>query len=180
MRIDGRSDPDGETGSPAVRNDHGGSGESQLTNRAFAVLVGAAVVVVDQLTKWWASTELVDGPIAIVDGWFQLRLTFNTGASFSLFSGGGQLIALIVIGVVVMIFYVLGDASRRIEAVALGLVLGGAVGNLIDRVFRGSGLLDGAVVDFIDFSFFATFNFADIAINVGVLLLFVAAFWKRS
>lgn len=87
---------------------------------------------------------------------------------------------MIVIGVVVMIFYVLGDASRRIEAVALGLVLGGAVGNLIDRVLRGAGLLDGAVVDFIDFSFFATFNVADIAVNVGVLLLFVAAFWKRS
>jgi len=180
MRIDGRSDPDGETGSPAVRDNHGGSGKTRLSNRTFAVAVAGVVVVADQLTKWWATSGLADGPITVVDGWFQLRLTFNTGASFSLFSGGGQIIALIVIGVVVMIFYVLGDASRRIEAVALGLVLGGAVGNLIDRVLRGAGLLDGAVVDFIDFSFFATFNVADIAVNVGVLLLFVAAFWKRS
>jgi len=123
---------------------------------------------------------LVDGPIVVIDDWFQLRLTFNTGASFSIFSGGGQILALVSIGVVALIFYILGDASRRIEAVALGLVLGGALGNLSDRVFRGSGLLDGAVVDFIDFTFFATFNVADIAINVGVILLFIAAFWKRS
>lgn len=87
---------------------------------------------------------------------------------------------MIAIGVAVMIFYMLGDASRRIEALALGLVLGGALGNLIDRIFRGSGLLDGAVVDFIDFSFFATFNVADMAINIGVLVLLIAVFWKRS
>lgn len=123
---------------------------------------------------------MVDGPIVVIDDWFQLRLTFNTGASFSIFSGGGQILALVSVGVVALIFYILGDASRRIEAVALGLVLGGALGNLSDRVFRGSGLLDGAVVDFIDFTFFATFNVADIAINVGVVLLFIAAFWKRS
>jgi signal peptidase II len=115
----------------------------------------------------------------VVDGFFQFRLVFNTGASFSLFSGGGQILAVIAFGVVGLIVYVLGDAGKRLEAVSLGLVLGGAVGNLADRVFRGSGLFDGAVVDFIDFSFFATFNVADIAINVGVALLFVAAFWKR-
>ncbi|MFV1969376.1 MAG: signal peptidase II [Acidimicrobiia bacterium] len=151
-----------------------------MSRRAFAVVVASAVVGLDQLTKWWATTALADGPIVVVDGFFQLKLTFNTGASFSLFSGSGEIVALIVIGVVGLIFYVLKDASRRIEAAALGLVLGGAVGNLIDRVLRGDGLLDGAVVDFIDFSFFATFNVADIAVNVGVVLLFIAAFWKRQ
>lgn len=138
------------------------------------------VVVADQLTKWWATSALADGPIVIVDGWFQFRLTYNTGASFSLFSGAGQLIAVVVIGVIAMIFYILRDANRRIETVALGLILGGAIGNLIDRVFRGSSLLDGAVVDFIDFSFFATFNIADMAVNVGVVLLLIAAFWRRA
>jgi signal peptidase II len=179
MRSDGRSDPGGEAGSPALRNDDGGSGKSRLSNRVYAVGVAAVVVVLDQLTKWWATNALADGPVVVVDGFFQFRLTFNTGASFSLFSGGGQILAVIAIGVVAMIFYVLGDASRRIEALALGLVLGGALGNLTDRVFRGSGLLDGAVVDFIDFDFFATFNVADMAINIGVLILLIAAFWKR-
>ena len=74
----------------------------------------------------------------------------------------------------------LGESSRRVEAVALGMVLGGAIGNLVDRVFRGDGLLDGAVVDFIDFSFFPTFNVADAAINIGVALLLIATFVKRS
>jgi len=142
--------------------------------------LATVVVGVDQLAKWWATTALADGPIVVIDGFFQFRLTFNTGASFSLFSGGGQVLAVIAFGVVSLIVYVLGDASRRLEAVSLGLVLGGAVGNLVDRVFRGPGLLDGAVVDFIDFSFFAVFNVADIAINVGVGLLFVVAFWKRK
>jgi len=142
--------------------------------------LATVVVGVDQLAKWWATTALADGPIVVIDGFFQFRRTFNTGASFSLFSGGGQVLAVIAFGVVSLIVYVLGDASRRLEAVSLGLVLGGAVGNLVDRVFRGPGLLDGAVVDFIDFSFFAVFNVADIAINVGVGLLFVVAFWKRK
>lgn len=180
MRDNGRPDPGRETGSPTVRDDDSRRGYSRLSNRAFAAVVAVAVVALDQFTKLWATSVLSDGPITVVDGWFQFRLTFNTGASFSLFSGGGQFIALVAIGVVIMIFYVLGDASRRLEALALGLVLGGAAGNLTDRIFRGSGLLDGAVVDFIDFRSFPTFNVADMAINVGVFLLLVAAFWKRK
>ena len=180
MRNNGGSNPGGETGSPAVRDDDRRSSKPRLSNRTFAVGVAAAVLAFDQLTKWWATNALADGPIVVIDDWFQLRLTFNTGASFSIFSGGGQILALVSFGVVALIFYILGDASRRIEAVALGLVLGGALGNLSDRIFRGSGLLDGAVVDFIDFTFFATFNVADIAINLGVVLLFIAAFKKRS
>jgi len=146
----------------------------------LAVAIAAAVVAVDQLTKWWAISTLADGPIVVIDGVFRFRLTFNTGASFSSFTGGGPFIALIGFGIIGFVFYVLRDTNRRLEAVALGLVLGGAVGNLVDRVFRGSGLLDGAVVDFISFDFFATFNVADSAINIGVLLLLIAAFWKRS
>jgi len=89
-------------------------------------------------------------------------------------------IALIGFGVIGFVFYILKDTKRRLEAVALGLVLGGAIGNLIDRVLRGDGVLNGAVVDFIDVEFFAVFNVADSAINIGVALLLVAAFWKRS
>jgi signal peptidase II len=137
-------------------------------------------VAVDQLTKWWAVNELADGPIVLIADFLQLRLTYNTGASFSIFANAGPILAIVAFGVVGLIVYVLGDARRRIEAVALGLVLGGAIGNLLDRLFRGPGLLDGAVVDFIDFSFFATFNVADAAINVGVALLLLAVFIHRS
>ncbi|HSJ70442.1 MAG TPA: signal peptidase II [Acidimicrobiia bacterium] len=141
--------------------------------------MAGAVVIVDQVTKWWAVNELEDGPIVLIDGFLQLRLLFNTGASFSILSNAGPILAIVAFGVVGLIIYILGDASRRVEAVALGLVLGGAIGNLLDRVLRGDGFLDGAVVDFIDFSFFATFNVADAAINVGVALLLFAAFVLR-
>ncbi len=137
------------------------------------------VVTVDQLTKLWALRALDDGPIVVIDGVLNLRLFFNTGASFSLFAKGGAVIGLVVIGVVVMIFFALREAGHRFDAVALGLVLGGAIGNLLDRILRGDGFLDGAVVDFINVPFFATFNVADIAINVGVGLLLVGAFLRR-
>ena len=133
----------------------------------------------DQLTKWWALNELADGPIVIIDDFFQLRLTFNTGASVSILANSGPLIGIVVLGVIGLIMFVLGDASRQLEAVALGLVLGGAIGNLLDRLFRGDGFLDGAVVDFIDFSFFATFNIADSCVTIGVALLLFATFIHR-
>jgi signal peptidase II len=123
--------------------------------------------------------QLADQPIVLIADFVQLRLLFNTGASFSILTNAGPVLAIVAFGVIGLIVYVLGDASRRIEAVALGMVLGGAIGNLLDRLFRGSGLLDGAVVDFIDFSFFATFNVADAAINIGVVLLLVGTFLLR-
>jgi signal peptidase II len=137
------------------------------------------VVVLDQATKAWAVNALGGSPIVIIDGWLNLRLFFNTGASFSFFAKGGAVIGLLVIAVVVVIFFALREAGRRLDAIALGLVLGGAVGNLLDRLFRGTGFLDGAVVDFINVPFFATFNVADIAINVGVALLLIGVLIRR-
>ncbi|MCL1595444.1 MAG: signal peptidase II [Actinomycetia bacterium] len=141
--------------------------------------MGLAVAAFDQLTKAWAVNALVEGPIVLIEDLLQFRLTFNSGASFSTFSNGGPFLAVIAVGVIVMIFYVLGDASKRIEAIGLGLVLGGSLGNLTDRIFRGDGFLDGAVVDFIDVRVF-TNNFADIALFVGVALLLFSAFGRRS
>lgn len=140
----------------------------------------AVVVVLDQLTKAWAESALADGPIVIIEGFFRFSLTHNTGAAFSMFSKGGPILGVIALGVVAMIMFVLKDASRRVEAVALGMVLGGSIGNLADRIFRGTGWLDGAVTDFIDFSFFATFNVADMGITLGVGVLLLIAFVPRS
>lgn len=150
-----------------------------MSTRQLAVAVAILVVAVDQLSKTWAVNALVDGPIVVIDGVFQFRLTFNTGASFSTFSNGGPFLAVIAVGVVGFIFYALGEASHRLEAVGLGLVLGGSIGNLADRMFRGDGLLDGAVVDFLDVQVF-TNNFADVALFVGVALLLFSAFLRRS
>lgn len=141
--------------------------------------MAAGVVALDQLTKAWAISALADGPIAIIDTTVQFRLARNTGAAFSLFASGGPIVGIMAIGVVILIFVALGDASRRLEAVALGLVLGGAVGNLLDRAFRGDDFLSGAVVDFVYTSFFPTFNVADTAITFGVALLLLSAFRRR-
>ncbi len=150
-----------------------------MSTRQLAVAVALVVIVLDQLAKAWAVNALADGPIVIIDDVFQLRLTFNTGASFSTFSNGGPFLAVIAVGVVGVIFYALGDASQRLEAIGLGLVLGGSIGNLTDRVFRGDGFLDGAVVDFLDVQVF-TNNVADVALFIGVALLLFSAFVRKS
>lgn len=161
-------------------DDHADRDES-FTRRTLIIggVVAAVVVVIDQLTKALAVTALADEPISLIADVLQLALTRNTGASFSILTGNGTLIALVVVGVIVLVVAMLRRVNHRLEAVGLGLVLGGAIGNLLDRIFRGDGLLDGAVIDFIDFSFFPTFNVADTAINVGVILLLIAAILRR-
>jgi signal peptidase II len=141
--------------------------------------VALGVLVVDQLTKWWALNALADGPIVLIDDFLQFHLTFNTGAAFSIFARSGPMLGLLVIGVIVLILFALRDAGHRVEAIGLGMVLGGALGNLADRLFRGDGIIDGAVVDFIDFSFFATFNFADACVTVGVAVLLLSTLVLR-
>lgn len=137
-------------------------------------------MVLDQLTKHWALATLEGEPrIVIIDGFLELTFTRNSGSAFSLFQGNGPILAIIALGVVGLIVFVLRDASHRLEALALGLVLGGALGNLTDRVFRGDALLDGAVIDWIDLWWIPTFNVADAAITIGVAVLLLAAFVTR-
>lgn len=137
--------------------------------------VAAAVVALDQLTKQWALAALDDGAIDLV--WtLRLRLTFNSGASFSIGSGRGGLIAVAgLIALVVAVRPVLRWPGR-LAPVALGLVVGGAVGNLVDRIAReGDGFLGGRVVDFIDVQWWPVFNIADIGICLGAALLVLAS-----
>jgi signal peptidase II len=141
--------------------------------------VALGVVILDQLTKTWALRAAGDEPIELIADVLQIRVARNTGAAFSILTGWGPLIGIVAVGVVVLIFVALGDAGHRFEAIGLGLILGGAVGNLLDRVVRGDGFFDGAVVDFVDFDFFPTFNVADAALNVGVAFLLIAVFLRR-
>ena len=150
-----------------------------LTSRRLVLLVAAVVVAADQATKWLAIRTLSDGPVPLIDGFLQFRLVKNPGSAFSLFSGGGTALALIAIVAVAVIFVIARELSGKPEGVAIGLVMGGAVGNLVDRVFRGDGLLDGRVIDFIDFDFFPTFNVADSAITIGAILAVILAFRER-
>ena len=132
--------------------------------------MAAAVVALDQSTKAWAVRALEDGPVEVF--WtLQLRLSFNSGAAFGLGQGLGPLLVLAAV-VLLMVIIALGrTAVRRAgAAAALGLVVGGAVGNLVDRLVGGHG---GAVVDFIDFQWWPAFNVADAAITCGAVWLVV-------
>ena len=151
-----------------------------MTKRTIAVIVAVVIVVLDQVTKAWAVAVASEEPITLIDGWFQVLVTRNSGASFSTFTGGGQIIALIAIGIVVGIVVLVDRVPTNFDAAALGLILGGAAGNLIDRIVRGDGFLDGAVVDWFDPSFFPTFNVADSAITVGTVLLLISAFFTHD
>ena len=137
--------------------------------------VAAAVVVADQLSKWWAVDRLSRGPIKIV-GPFRLALTQNSGGAFGLGSGFVPMVVLAVIALVVVVFVVGRSIDRTAVAVALGLVLGGAVGNLLDRVFRSPGFGRGSVIDFVDLRWWPVFNVADAAITCGCVLLVLISF----
>jgi signal peptidase II len=142
------------------------------------VAVAFSVLVIDQVTKAWALNALANGRIIDLVGSLRLSLHFNTGVAFSLGSdsGIGPWISVLAIGVVVGVS--LGATSRyRLGAVASGLIAGGAIGNLADRVFRGDqGFLHGGVIDWIDLQWWPVFNVADAAIVVGALLLVLATF----
>jgi len=129
------------------------------------------VVLLDQLTKIWAVAALSDGPVDIFGEVLQFRLTRNPGAAFSSFLNGGPLLGIIAALVAVVIAALVSKMELGIDRLALALIMGGALGNLTDRIFRGDGFLDGAVVDFISPSFFPSFNVADSAITIGVALM---------
>jgi len=148
---------------------------------ALALLTAVIVVVLDQWTKAWVVANLGppgNGPkVSLVGNYLILYYIQNNGAAFSLFANSIVLIVFIVlaIGVISYLYLRMFNTANLGYKLIFGLIIGGAVGNLIDRA-RHSGY----VVDFIFFRIpqigfnFAVFNLADAAISVGVFLLFVA------
>lgn len=128
------------------------------------------MIGVDQLTKQLALDRLADGPVHVIDGVLSWNLSYNSGGAFGLLQGFPEffLVATIVVAGLILIW------ARSIEGTAhvlpLGLVLGGGLGNVFDRVVRDTG---GRVVDFIDLHVWPVFNVADSAIVVGVLALLI-------
>jgi signal peptidase II len=123
------------------------------------------VIAADQVTKSLAEAHL-RGPVHLW-GPFGFALTYNTGSSFSLFSGRTLPLVIIDVVLVVAIGAFAWRSRGRFMALAIGLVLGGALGNLSDRAFRGH---HGAVVDFVTLTHWPTFNVADACITTGVIL----------
>jgi signal peptidase II len=141
--------------------------------RALAVYgTAAAVLALDQLIKHLVVSNLAGRPpVGVIGRFVELRYTTNSGGAFSLLTGAPLFFGVMAIAIVGGIVY----ASRRTRPlsmlVVLGLILGGALGNLADRLFRGEGLLRGEVVDFVKVGIWPVFNLADSCIVVGGVAL---------
>ena len=138
--------------------------------------VALAVVVADQLTKRWAVGSLAGDDERHVVWTLQWNLAYNTGMAFSRGRGLGPVIALLALLVVIVLVVSTAKAENRAARIAAGLLIGGALGNLLDRIFRGDRWLHGAVIDFIDLQWWPIFNVADIGVTVGAVLFAVASF----
>jgi signal peptidase II len=140
--------------------------------KTLFLICAAVVVVLDQITKWMASSRLEPGePVSLFGDFARLTLVHNTGAAFGLFPGSrGPFIVISVLAIGVVLYLFLRETHRNVlNRVLLGCILGGAIGNLIDRVRLGW------VVDFIDMGVGQTrwpvFNVADSAVTLGVVFL---------
>jgi signal peptidase II len=139
----------------------------------IACALVAGVVALDALTKTWAVRALADGPIWLVGRSIGFVLSFNSGSAFSIVRSGAPLLAVIaIIAAVVLIRTVMRTADPWL-VVGLSLVLGGAIGNLVDRLFRAPSFLHGAVVDFVKLGPWPLFNVADAAISIGAVIIIV-------
>jgi signal peptidase II len=161
----------------------GENGDAELAYRPWSkssfLLVSLIVIVVDQLTKYMADTSLEFGRAVAVLPFFDLQLSYNTGAAFGMLgdAGGWQriLFAAIAVAVIValLVWIIRQSNDRFVHVLGLALVLGGAAGNLIDRVAFGH------VIDFVLLHWqgqgIPNFNIADVAINVGALLVLLGS-----
>jgi signal peptidase II len=149
--------------------------------RTLAVMLGVAAVVItaDVISKALALRDLPGNPgVRLLGGLLTLRLTLNPGAAFGVGTSYTAVIALIACGVIVYVIRMAARLRSLAWTIALGLLLGGAAGNLGDRLFRGPGPLRGSVVDWLNLPHFPwTFNLADASITSAAVLIGILALW---
>jgi signal peptidase II len=154
---------------------------AQVLIRRYLIGLGvaAAVVALDLWTKRHAILNFADGDVQVIPGFLEFTLVENPGGAFGFFRDGGTIIGIAALLIAVVVIVALGSPRARFETIILGLVLGGAAGNLVDRFARGPGIIDGAVIDWIDLWFIPYFNIADASISVAVGLLLIHAWRTR-
>ncbi len=148
----------------------------------IGLLIAALVTIVDQLSKFWLVAALRDlGQALEIAPFFNLVMVWNSGISFGLLPSSGVarwLLVAVSLAITVALLIWLKKAERMLLALAIGALIGGAVGNIIDRVYYG------AVADFFDIHLFGyhwpAFNIADSAITIGVVLILYDGFFARA
>ncbi|WP_166351450.1 signal peptidase II [Phytoactinopolyspora limicola] len=163
------------TGTSLSRDD---TQQGRVRRRTVMLLVVAAVVLIlDQLTKVWAVGALQDGRvISVIGDIVQFRLVRNPGAAFSMFTNMTVALTVIAVVVVVVIVWLSRKVTSPVWAVALGGLLGGALGTLTDRIFREPGPMRGHVVDFIELPNWPVFNISDSSIVGSAILIALLSF----
>ena len=176
-------EPDPDLGEDLVEDRGEGLDAESATERRrrirvapLSLAVAAIVLALDQVTKHWAVNALSDGRPRHVLWTLQLNLAFNSGMAFSRGRGLGPVIGVGALVVVVAFVVASAKAEARSSRIAVGMLIGGALGNVSDRLFRGDGWLHGSVIDFIDFQWFPIFNVADIGVDVGAGLFILTSF----
>lgn len=142
------------------------------------LMILAGTVALDQTTKIWAESALDDGDVIEVLPTLEFDLAYNSGFSFSTGSGFGSYIGLLVILLSGFLVWQIVESQTIGRVRILATILGGAIGNLIDRLFRADdGFLSGEVIDFIDVTWYAVFNIADIFVVCGALAFVAYEVW---
>ncbi|MCM2392394.1 signal peptidase II [Streptomyces albipurpureus] len=166
-------------GTPDVDDEAAASAEQPKGRRRIAVLFAVALVAyaLDLATKMLVVARLEHHePIEVIGDWLRFEAVRNAGAAF----GIGEAFTVIFTVIAAAVIVVIARLARKLYslpwAIALGLLLGGALGNLTDRIFRAPGVFEGAVVDFIAPKHFAVFNLADSAIVCGGILIVILSF----
>ncbi|MEU6804123.1 signal peptidase II [Streptomyces neyagawaensis] len=186
-RIIGTPDIPEAAGTDPEQADDGNGADAARTDaparprgkRRIAVLFGVAALayVLDLVSKMIVVARLEHHePIEIIGDWLKFEAIRNAGAAF----GFGEAFTIIFTMIAAIVIVVIARLARKLYslpwAIALGLLLGGALGNLTDRIFRSPGVFEGAVVDFIAPKGFAVFNLADSAIVCGGILIVLLSF----
>ena len=144
----------------------------------FKVLsVSSLVLIVDRLTKYILFRNLSEGEsVRVIPGLFHITLVLNSGAAFGLFKGRSVffMVSTALVIVFICLYVIRGGYKDLLTLTALGLILGGAAGNLIDRV------LFGYVIDFLDFRIWPVFNIADASITIGASILAIRLICFRN
>jgi signal peptidase II len=151
--------------------------EEELRHRyGLTLAIAIFVVAIDLWTKRIAAVSFIDAQTTVIPGVLWFTYGENPGAAFSIFTGAGPVFGVAAIVATLAILVALRKPRMRAEVIAFGMVMGGAIGNLVDRIARGDGFLDGHVIDWIRFPNFPIFNLADSSITLAVVLLFIASF----
>jgi signal peptidase II len=159
---------------------------SAFGSRQIVLLTAGLVVLLDQIAKYIVVKNIENQPrIALIqdlfkDGppWVSLYVTRNTGAAFSFGSSATWVFSLLAVIVIGLIFFLSVKFTNRLWLITLGLMMGGAAGNLVDRIFRDPAIFRGGVVDFIAVEKFAIFNLADIAITLAAIFIALLTIFK--